>query len=382
MNASSLPRILVVDDEEAILETMAFTFESEYEVLTALDARKALTLLDDRAPVAAVITDQRMPEMTGVEFLARVCRRHPSTTRIILTGFADMDAIVQAINEGHVYAYVAKPWEPEELKQVVRRAVEHHRLLLENEKLLGDLKHTNLFLEAAMDEIPMGAVAVDARSVVRAANRTAREYVGLETDPRGQTLDEVLAAAPLSRMRTVARELSDGGEGRFEELELSMRGCPLRLRLSVRNLSDASGRSLGRVILLREISHEPLRRRLDEIEQELLDPDPGIRKRLEQAVEEMRRLTGEVRGRRIRSPGMEELGERISRMQTAVENWLAVDEALAREEYPDARVLVDRMRLALARWPSPEQLPEPIRELARRVESYYESGENSGQSVL
>src|SRR5215471_17332913 len=136
---SDRARILIVDDEEAILETMSFTFEDEYDVLTATSAREALAVLDAQAPIAAVITDQRMPEMTGVEFLARVCERHPSTTRIILTGYADGDAMVRAINEGHVYAYVTKPWEPEELKQLVHRAVELHRLRVQNDRLLEDL---------------------------------------------------------------------------------------------------------------------------------------------------------------------------------------------------------------------------------------------------
>ncbi len=83
---------------------------------------------------------RRMPEVTGVEFLAQVFERHPSTVRIILTGFADMDATIGAINDGHVYAYVTKPWEPDELKRVVRRAVEHHELASENERLVSELK--------------------------------------------------------------------------------------------------------------------------------------------------------------------------------------------------------------------------------------------------
>ena len=91
---STRPRILVVDDEEAILETMSFTFEDDYEVLTSSSARDALALLEREGPVAVVISDQRMPEMTGVEFLARVFALHPTTVRIILTGFADMDAIM------------------------------------------------------------------------------------------------------------------------------------------------------------------------------------------------------------------------------------------------------------------------------------------------
>src|SRR3990172_12122523 len=127
MESPPRSRILVVDDEEAILETMTFTFEDDYEVFTSQSAVKALEVLDERAPVAVVISDQRMPEMTGVEFLARVFQRHPTTVRIMLTGFADMDATIRAINDGHVYAYVTKPWEPEQLKQIVRRAIDHHR---------------------------------------------------------------------------------------------------------------------------------------------------------------------------------------------------------------------------------------------------------------
>ena len=113
------PRILVVDDEEAILETMTFTFEDDYEVLTSPSPREALGRLEREGRVAVVISDQRMPEMTGVEFLARVFALHPTTVRMILTGFADMDATIGAINDGHVYAYVTKPWDQDELKQVV-----------------------------------------------------------------------------------------------------------------------------------------------------------------------------------------------------------------------------------------------------------------------
>ena len=130
------PRILIVDDEEAILETMTFTFMDVYEVLTATDGARALELLDEKAPVSVVITDQRMPKMTGVELLAHVFERHPDTVRIMLTGFADAEATIQAINDGHIYAYINKPWEPAELKQVVARAIDHHRLTVENSRLV------------------------------------------------------------------------------------------------------------------------------------------------------------------------------------------------------------------------------------------------------
>jgi hypothetical protein len=79
---------------------------------------------------------------------------------------------------------------------------------------------------------------------------------------------------------------------------------------------------------------------------------------------------------------MSELGERVSRTLTAVENWLAVDDAMAREEFPDPQLLQDRMRIATGRWPLSDELPERVGELARRVEEYYESGENPKQRVL
>ena len=78
MADNSRPRILIVDDEEAILETMTFTFEDEYEVHTSTDARRALEQLEEQEAFAAVLTDQRMPNMSGVEFLSEVCKRHPS----------------------------------------------------------------------------------------------------------------------------------------------------------------------------------------------------------------------------------------------------------------------------------------------------------------
>jgi FixJ family two-component response regulator len=374
-------RILIVDDEEAILETMTFTFEDDYDVLTSTDARRALDLLDENAPIAAVITDQRMPTMTGVEFLTRVYERHPATTRIILTGFADMDAIVKAINDGHVYAYITKPWEPDHLKQVVRRAVEHHALTVENQRLVSDLRSTNVLLEAVMDQLGTGALAIDPAGVVQAANQPARRFLGLGDDPRGRGLDAVLGADLRAVAEAVVR-LSAADASGFEEIDLAQRGCARRLRVAVSTLADRSGEPLGRVLLLREISHEPLRRRFEDLLGELVNEPGELRPCLERAVAELRKLADEVRASRVGSPEMAELGERSSRTVTALENWLAVDDALAAEAYPDAQLLQDRVRVARSRWPLPEELPARVRELERRVEAYYESGENPKRRTL
>jgi CheY-like chemotaxis protein len=375
---STRPRILVVDDEEAILETMTFTFEDDYEVSTSSSAREALALLERDGPVAVVISDQRMPEMTGVEFLARVFALHPATVRIILTGFADMDAIIRAINDGHVYAYITKPWEPEQLKQVVRRAVDHHALAVENERLLADLRGANVFLEAVMDELDTGALAVDAAGVVRAMNRLAREYLGLEADARGVRLEEALAPAVRERVMPALSLESDAGC--YQEMDLPVaRG--VRLRVHARALAAPGGAPLGRVILAREISHEPVRRRFDEIVEGLVSQDGGLRERLLAAQNDLAALVRELGEKGVTSPGRAELRDRATRTQTAIEYWIAVDDALGREAFPDAQPLVDRMRLANQRWPQ-QRLPERVRELARRVESYYESGENPKQPVL
>jgi FixJ family two-component response regulator len=382
MTSPQPPRLLVVDDEEAILETMTFTFMDVYDVITSTDARRALDLLEENAPIAAVITDQRMPNMTGVEFLAEVLARHPETVRIMLTGFADMEATVQAINDGQVYAYVNKPWEPDQLKQVVKRAVEHHNLLMENRRLVDDLRRANVFLEAVMDRLDTGAIALDPAGVVQAVNKPACHYLNLGQDPRGDNLAELLAREGLERIAQATSRLADAEGGSFEDVQLGVDGTAYRLRVSAQTLTEGDGSPLGRVILFREVSHEPLRRRFDEIVHSVVDQTDGIRDSLEHAIAELETLTDAVGSTGIASAGMAELSERASRTQTAIQNWLDVDDLLSREDFPDAQLLLDRMRVATERWPQKDALPERVAELARRVEAYYESGENAKQRVL
>jgi signal transduction histidine kinase len=100
-----------------------------------------------RVPV--VMSDQRMPGMTGVEFLSKASRIQPEATRLLFTGYADLKAVVDAINDGHVFRYITKPWEPEELQTVVRQAHEHHDLLVERRRLIEELQRSNDRLVAA-----------------------------------------------------------------------------------------------------------------------------------------------------------------------------------------------------------------------------------------
>ncbi|MFM6152786.1 MAG: response regulator [Cuspidothrix sp.] len=122
-------KILVVDDEPDNLDLLYRTFRRDFQVLKAESGIMALQLLEQEGEVAVIISDQRMPEMKGTEFLSRTVPQFPDTVRIILTGFTDIEDLVEAINAGQVYKYITKPWDPAELKVVVQRAAETYDLL-------------------------------------------------------------------------------------------------------------------------------------------------------------------------------------------------------------------------------------------------------------
>ena len=121
--------MLVVDDEPDNLDLLYRTFRRDFQVLKAESGVRALDVLAAEGEVAVIISDQRMPEMKGTEFLSRTVPQFPDTMRIILTGFTDVEDLVEAINSGQVYKYITKPWDPNELKVVVQRAAETYELL-------------------------------------------------------------------------------------------------------------------------------------------------------------------------------------------------------------------------------------------------------------
>ena len=123
------PKILVVDDEPDNLDLLYRTFRREFQVLKASSGLEALSVLTSEGEVAVIISDQRMPEMKGTEFLSKTVPQFPNTMRIILTGFTDVEDLVEAINSGQVYKYITKPWDPNELRDVVRRATETYEFL-------------------------------------------------------------------------------------------------------------------------------------------------------------------------------------------------------------------------------------------------------------
>ncbi|AFY64922.1 response regulator [Geitlerinema sp. PCC 7407] len=125
----SKPKILVVDDEPDNLDLLYRTFRREFKVLRAENGPAALEILEAEGDVAVIISDQRMPLMSGTEFLSLTATRYPDIIRIILTGYTDVEDLVEAINAGKVFKYVTKPWDDEELRGVVQQAVDTHNVL-------------------------------------------------------------------------------------------------------------------------------------------------------------------------------------------------------------------------------------------------------------
>jgi len=141
-------KILIVDDESANLRALERLFRDDHEVLTAGSGAEALELLAQH-DVALMITDQRMPAMTGLELVKRTVALRPRMVRMILTGYTDLEALVEAINCGHVYRYVTKPWSNEDLSLTVRRALEHYEV----NKRRYDLESENTRLLSRLQEI-------------------------------------------------------------------------------------------------------------------------------------------------------------------------------------------------------------------------------------
>lgn len=138
--------ILYVDDEEKNLDSFKVIFRKEYNVKVANSADEGLSYMKEN-DVNLVITDQRMPNMTGVEFLERISGMYPDVVRVILTGYSDEEAIISAINKGKVFRYITKPWKKEELQQTIDYALDAYRLRHENKELMHKLSKANKELD-------------------------------------------------------------------------------------------------------------------------------------------------------------------------------------------------------------------------------------------
>lgn len=240
--------ILCVDDEANVLKSLKRLFlDEEYEILTAESGKEGIALLEQHEPVQVVISDYRMPEMDGVAFFKEVHERWPDTVRIVLSGYADTAVVVAAINEGQVYKFIPKPWNDDELKVAIAKALERYFLVKANNELNEELRQANdelsriaaqleekvterteelLFQnkvlrhsQIILNTLPVGVVGFDRDGVLVQRNRFAEEVLqDFHHSPLGAAAAEVLPpdwAALLAEMQPkkgVSRVLALAGQ--------------------------------------------------------------------------------------------------------------------------------------------------------------------------
>jgi two-component system, NtrC family, sensor kinase len=162
-------KILCVDDEPNVLNSLRRLFlDEDYTVITAASAQEGLGILRNEH-IQIVISDYRMPNMNGVEFLKEVCTHWPDTVRIVLSGYADTASIVSAINEGQVYKFIPKPWNDDDLKVTVANAIERYHLFKVNAELTSQLVRVNEELKGLLAD---NATLLELKSRMLEASQT------------------------------------------------------------------------------------------------------------------------------------------------------------------------------------------------------------------
>lgn len=198
-------KILCVDDERNVLKALRRLFmdEENYDIMVAESGEEGLEILEKEGNIKLVVSDYRMPGMNGVEFLAKVYEKWPDTIRIVLSGYADTAAVVEAINLGQIYKFIPKPWNDEELKSAISTSLQHQELQSQNNRLNEELQKTNDQLkeinenlehivqqrtealeirnrvlqisQGVLDVLPLVVICVDAEGMIVQCNDFARD---------------------------------------------------------------------------------------------------------------------------------------------------------------------------------------------------------------
>ncbi|MEM9003073.1 MAG: SpoIIE family protein phosphatase [Cyanobacteria bacterium P01_F01_bin.86] len=233
-------KLMVVDDEPDNLDLLYRTFRKDFEVFKAPNGFKALEILAEEGEMAVIISDQRMPRMNGTEFLSRTVEKFPDTIRIVLTGYTDVEDLVEAINSGKVFRYITKPWNPEQLKSVVTQASETYKVVKKRTRdLIQALKR-----ESFLNDV-MGAIrsSLDYDSMLQTVVRTLgkgfdADYVVLHTleddyrthenpelkiastyaSERAENLDQTLLEKHSQSMSQLALKTGELQQGTLSEL--------------------------------------------------------------------------------------------------------------------------------------------------------------------
>lgn len=232
----ALVKILFVDDELNVLKALRRLFidEDRYEVFIAESANEGLKILEREEGVCVIVSDYRMPEMNGVEFLRTVHERWPQTMRIVLSGYADTASVVEAINIGHIYKFVPKPWNDDELKVNIHNAVETWSLDQKNKNLSAELAQRNKELaklnrgleqiiqertqalelrtqvlqlsQDVLDSLPVAVLGIDGEDTIVQVNSYANKLLAVQGLLLGEKASTILSNKLLEFLERVKAE--------------------------------------------------------------------------------------------------------------------------------------------------------------------------------
>lgn len=248
--------LLVIDDEEQTVRAVRHLFRRRYKVLGATRAAEGLALMDDN-DVSVILCDQRMPGMSGAEFFEAVRAEHPDAVRILITAYSDIQALVRSVNRGQIFGYLAKPWNPEELEQVVDTAMAHRQLLDDKRAMTAELAEKNDALRRVNAELRAftHVVAHDLKEPLR----TISAYVDfLESDypdlTRGEPASYIKSIDRCARhMHHLITDLLQFAELEHKQTEPAPVDLERLARQTCELLSGAIGRTGAEVVV-----HGPL----------------------------------------------------------------------------------------------------------------------------
>ena len=179
--------LLIIDDEEEVVKSLKRNFRKKYQVHIATNAEEGYRLTQ-QFPVQVVISDQRMPGMKGTELFKKLRQERPDVVRLILTGYSDIDAIISAINDGSIFRYITKPWNPDELDAIVREAFELHELRANNKRLLHELQEANVTLEGKVEQRTTELTKINERLTQEVKDREKAEATARESKEKLQVI--------------------------------------------------------------------------------------------------------------------------------------------------------------------------------------------------
>ncbi len=168
--------LLIIDDEIEITKALTRQFRRDYNVFSTTNAEEGFAILE-KENIQVVLSDQRMPGMTGTDFFSKIKDKYPDALKLLLTGYSDIEAVINAINEGQVFRYVTKPWNPTELDGIVKEAFEKYELITNNKKLVHNLNEANLNLEEKVKERTMELEK--ANNTLSELNVEKNKYIGM-----------------------------------------------------------------------------------------------------------------------------------------------------------------------------------------------------------